>query len=118
LKSFKKSPTKKAATFTGKKAKVSNVKHPKKLGFAQVGTHESEFNRIAARELYINSTVNEVSALKKGKVIPGQMNLFHPQGQSTLTVEANGPAEDGYNSPSDSQHYIDQIKEIYHDEGG
>jgi hypothetical protein len=46
------------------------------------------------------------------------MNLFHPQGQSTLTVEANGPAEDGYNSPSDSQHYIDQIKEIYHDEGG
>lgn len=46
------------------------------------------------------------------------MNLFAPTGQSTLTVEANGPAEDGYNSPSDSQHYIDQIKEIYHDEGG
>jgi len=37
-----------------------------------------------------------------------------------LTVEANGPAEgkeDGYDSPT-SSHYIDQIKEIYQDEGG
>jgi len=49
-----------------KNGKISNVKDPKKQGYAQVGTLEGEFNRIAARELYIDSTVNEVSTKKKG----------------------------------------------------
>ena len=56
---------------SGQKGKVSNVKHPKKQGYQQVGTLESEFNRVVARELYIDSTVNEVSSLTKGKVVPG-----------------------------------------------
>ena len=67
------------ATNKSKKGKVSNVKHPNKQGYQEVGTLEGEFNRMAARELYIDSTVNEVSTTKKGtKVIPGQMNLFAP----------------------------------------
>jgi len=65
---------------------------------------ESEFNRVIARELYVDSTINEVSTSKKGKVIPGKMNLFTPMGKKTVTIDANGPA-DGYDSPK-SSHYI------------
>jgi hypothetical protein len=38
-------------------------------------------NRALARELYVESTVNEVNPRSKrspGKIKPGQMNLFNP----------------------------------------
>lgn len=56
---------------------------PSKRYGQQEYTLDPEVNRAVARELYVNQTVNVVSASGKkspSKVKPGQMNLFHPKG--------------------------------------
>lgn len=45
------------------------------------GILDPEVNRKLARQLYVESTVNDVVSYGKNspnKVKPGQMNLFHP----------------------------------------
>jgi len=78
-----------------------------------------ELNRALARELYIESTVNVVNAGGKNspsKIRPGQMNLFNPKGQKSLTYQPRSPQKQEETDPTERS--VDKIKSIFNDEGG
>ena len=91
---------------------------------------DPEVNRALARELYVESTVNEVNPRSKkspGKIKPGQMNVFNPRTNpekdrqilDSLKEETKGLVPSRTFRPSGGfKGTLTQIQQIMHDKGG
>lgn len=81
----------------------------------------TEVNRALARELYVDQIVNVVDPSSRrsggGKVVPGQMNLFHPKPLKRQSSSKKGLDSSGVGEPS-TRANINQLQEIYNDEAG
>lgn len=81
----------------------------------------AEVNRALARELYVDQIVNVVDPSSRrsggGKVIPGQMNLFHPKPSKINSNSRKQLDISGAGEPS-TRANISQLQDIYQDDGG
>lgn len=69
-------------------ASTNPVKYNGGVGYHQENIYDIEYNRAIARTLYVESTVNVVNAKSsKGKVRPGQMNLFSAKDLKKLGIK-------------------------------